>query len=122
LQDFLGCAKTQISSIVGSAGMQLLLPIEYKGRPLPRSKMILRAEKLQDPGSATFNLQLKMKGKSLAKKDWFGKSDPYVQFCRLRPDGAFDVVYVRNHRVMRCCCTDTQAPVTSVLVGEQRCG
>ncbi len=74
--------------------MQLMLPIEYNGRPLPRSKIILRAEKLQDSGSESFNLQLQMKGRTLAKKDWFGKSDPYVQFCRLRPDGTYDIVYV----------------------------
>ena len=105
-QDFLGCAKTQMSSIIGSAGMQLTLPIEYNGRSLPRSKMILRAEKLQESGSEDFSLQMQMKGRALAKKDWFGKSDPYVQFCRLRPDGTFDVVYVvvlSDARSCNCC-------------------
>jgi hypothetical protein len=94
-QDFLGCARAQISSIVGSAGMQLVLPIELNGRPLPLSKMILRAEKLAEAGGEDFVLQMQVKGRALAKKDWFGKSDPYMQLCRLRPDGTFDVVYVK---------------------------
>ena len=81
-----------MSSIVGSQGMQLVLPIHHNGTALARSKMILRAEKMNDAGSEDFTLNLHVKGRTLAKKDWFGKSDPYVQFCRCRPDGTFDVV------------------------------
>jgi hypothetical protein len=107
-QDFLGSAKTQISSIVGSPGMQLVLPMERDGRVLLRSKMILRAEKLGEAAGEDFDLQLAVKGRALAKKDWFGKSDPYLQFCRLRPDGTFDIVYVTPHACKRAifpsCC------------------
>jgi hypothetical protein len=72
--------------------MQMTLPIEYNGRPLPRSKLILRAEKLTGSDEEDFLLLVAARGNALAKKDWFGKSDPYAQFCRLRPDGTFDVV------------------------------
>ena len=81
--------------------MQLVLPMEHNGRSLLRSKMVLRAEKLGEAGGEDFSLQLSVKGRSLAKKDWFGKSDPYLQLCRLRPDGTFDIVYValQQHHV-----------------------
>ena len=36
---------------------------------------------------------MQARGVKLAKKDWFGKSDPYLQFCRLRPDGTYDIVH-----------------------------
>jgi hypothetical protein len=72
--------------------MQLVLPVELNGRPLLRSKIILRSEKLDQAGTEDFSLQLHVKGRALAKKDWFGKSDPYMQICRLRPDGTFDIV------------------------------
>jgi hypothetical protein len=82
--------------------MQLVLPMERDGRPLLRSKMILRAEKLGETAGEDFSLQLVVKGRALAKKDWFGKSDPYMQFCRLRPDGTFDIVYVTPQYLQMC--------------------
>jgi hypothetical protein len=91
-QDFLGCARTQLAGIIGSPGRQLILPVEVNGRPHPRSKVIIRAEQLGgSSGVCLANVQVK--GVKLAKKDWFGKSDPYLQFCRIRPDGTFDVIY-----------------------------
>lgn len=91
-QDFLGCARTQLASIVGAPGRQLTLPIEVNNRPHPRSKIIIRIEQLGgSSGVSLVNVQVR--GIKLAKKDWFGKSDPYLQFCRSRPDGAFDIVY-----------------------------
>ena len=88
--------------------MQLVLPMERDGRVLLRSKMILRAEKLGEAAGEDFDLQLAVKGRALAKKDWFGKSDPYLQFCRLRPDGTFDIVYATPHAcksaILPSCC------------------
>jgi hypothetical protein len=80
--------------------MQLVLPMERSGKILARSKMILRVEKLGEAAGEDFTLQLAIKGRALAKKDWFGKSDPYMQFCRLRPDGTFDIVYVIPAKVI----------------------
>ena len=117
-QDFLGCSRTQLASIVGAPGRQLIMPLEVNQRPHPRSKIVIRIEQLG--GSSGVSLaNIQARGVKLAKKDWFpptfifrspittpqtpnelrallhrfGKSDPYLQFCRLRPDGAFDIVY-----------------------------
>ena len=61
LQDFLGSVKTQIAHIVGSAGMQLVLPVELNGKPLPKSRMVLRAEKLAENGGESYVLNLQVK-------------------------------------------------------------
>ena len=77
-QDFLGRARTQLASIVGSPGRQQILPLDVNGRPHPRSKIIIRVEQLGgSSGVCIANVQAR--GVKLAKKDWFGKSDPYLQ-------------------------------------------
>lgn len=91
-QDFLGRARTQLASIVGSPGRQQILPLDVNGRPHPRSKIIIRVEQLGGSGGVCI-ANVQARGVKLAKKDWFGKSDPYLQFCRLRPDGTYDIVH-----------------------------
>jgi hypothetical protein len=91
-QDFLGCARTQLASVVGSPGRQLILPLDVNNRPHPRSKIIIRIEQLGG-GMGVCLVNVQARGVKLAKKDWFGKSDPYLQFCRLRPDGMHDIVH-----------------------------
>ena len=91
-QDFLGAARVQLASIVGAPGRLLSMPLEINGKPHPRSKIIFRIEQLG--GSSGVSLaNMQVRGVKLAKKDWFGKSDPYLQFCRLRPDGTLDIVH-----------------------------
>jgi len=45
-------------------------------------------------------LTLRFEGKKLDKKDWFGKSDPYLSFYRRNADGSTTIVhrteYIRN--------------------------
>ena len=91
-QDFLGCARTQLAGVIGSPGRQLIMPLEINSRAHPRSKIVIRAEQLGG-SSGTFLASVQVRGVKLAKKDWFGKSDPYLQFCRARPDGTFDTVH-----------------------------
>jgi hypothetical protein len=91
-QDFLGCARTQLAGVIGSPGRQLIMPLEINSRAHPRSKIVIRAEQLGG-SSGTYLASVQVRGVKLAKKDWFGKSDPYLQFCRARPDGTFDTVH-----------------------------
>ncbi len=68
-QDFLGCSRTQLASIVGAPGRQLIMPLEVNNRPHPRSKIVIRVEQLG--GSSGVSLaNIQARGVKLAKKDW----------------------------------------------------
>jgi len=76
-----GRVETTLGHIVGAGTAFLNLKNKKFSNP---GKLIVRAEELRESREIYF---LQFKGKKLDKKDFFGKSDPYLVFYRLRSDG-----------------------------------
>uniref|UniRef100_A0A8C0VIX7 Copine-5-like n=1 Tax=Cyanistes caeruleus TaxID=156563 RepID=A0A8C0VIX7_CYACU len=116
LQDFLGQAFCTLGEIVGSAGSRLEKPLTMgtvtmhpRGRrPTPAASnggilgkkcgtIILLAEEL---GNCRDVATLQFCANKLDKKDFFGKSDPFMVFYRSNEDGTFTICHktevVRN--------------------------
>ncbi|XP_075030578.1 copine-5 isoform X3 [Calonectris borealis] len=94
--DFLGQAFCTLGEIVGSAGSRLEKPLTG----IPGKKcgtIILFAEEL---GNCRDVATLQFCANKLDKKDFFGKSDPFMVFYRSNEDGTFTICHktevVRN--------------------------
>uniref|UniRef100_A0A8D2NJL7 Copine 5 n=1 Tax=Zosterops lateralis melanops TaxID=1220523 RepID=A0A8D2NJL7_ZOSLA len=94
--DFLGQAFCTLGEIVGSAGSRLEKPLTG----IPGKKcgtIILLAEEL---GNCRDVATLQFSANKLDKKDFFGKSDPFMVFYRSNEDGTFTICHktevVRN--------------------------
>ncbi|XP_071305978.1 copine-8-like isoform X2 [Agelaius tricolor] len=94
--DFLGQAFCTLGEIVGSAGSRLEKPLTG----IPGKKcgtIILLAEEL---GNCRDVATLQFCANKLDKKDFFGKSDPFMVFYRSNEDGTFTICHktevVRN--------------------------
>lgn len=85
--DFLGRTECTLGEIVASGGnfeRALLGPVKNNG------KIIIRSEEL---GSNKEVINMHFKATNLDKKDFFGKSDPYLEFLRVNEDNSFVVVH-----------------------------
>lgn len=91
--DYLGSIECTLGEIVSSTPFT---------RPLKQSKenkraigingtMTIRAEELSQNPSSSLSPQFAAVG--LDKKDFLGKSDPYLEFSKQNPDGTFTPVY-----------------------------
>lgn len=86
--DFIGRLEITLGEIVGSPNGVLTRPL--KG-PVPKNgDIIIRAEELSNCKEI---VTLQFKANKLDKKDFFGKSDPYLEFQRSNEDGSFTVVH-----------------------------
>uniref|UniRef100_A0A8C5FRB1 Copine VIII n=1 Tax=Gadus morhua TaxID=8049 RepID=A0A8C5FRB1_GADMO len=91
--DFLGQAFCTLGEVVGSLGSRLEKPLigERVGKPgIPGKKcgtVIVRAEELTNCRS----VMLQFCGNKLDKKDFFGKSDPFLVFYRSNEDGSYTI-------------------------------
>nr|KAG5706039.1 hypothetical protein BaRGS_028148 [Batillaria attramentaria] len=86
--DFLGSMEITLGEIVGSPGSKLEKPL--RGPARDNGKIILRVEEL---GSCKEIATMHFKATNLDKKDFFGKSDPFLVFNRANEDGSFTVVH-----------------------------
>uniref|UniRef100_A0A3B3C8I6 Copine 8 n=1 Tax=Oryzias melastigma TaxID=30732 RepID=A0A3B3C8I6_ORYME len=83
LQDFLGQAHCTLGEIVGSLGSRLEKPLGG----IPGKKcgtIIVKAEELNN---CRESVMMQFCGNKLDKKDFFGKSDPFLVFYRSNEDG-----------------------------------
>ncbi|KAK3577893.1 hypothetical protein CHS0354_008288 [Potamilus streckersoni] len=87
-QDFLGRLECTLGEIVGAPGGKFERPLIRTGGNC--GKIIVRAEELANC-KELFTLQFK--GINLDKKDFFGKSDPYLEFSRANEDGSFTLTH-----------------------------
>ncbi|XP_032242056.1 copine-8 isoform X2 [Nematostella vectensis] len=88
--DFIGEIECTLGSIVGENGGQLEKALLNKQQSKPRGKIILRCEEVsQCKDVAT----LQFRGHKLDKKDFFGKSDPFLVFYRCNEDNSFTAVH-----------------------------
>uniref|UniRef100_A0A914DCL5 C2 domain-containing protein n=1 Tax=Acrobeloides nanus TaxID=290746 RepID=A0A914DCL5_9BILA len=88
-QDFLGRAECELAEIIASNNGTFVLPL--KDVNAPRSRIIIHAEEI-DEGQKE-SLRFHIHGRSLDKKDFFGKSDPFLKFYRLNSDESRQLVY-----------------------------
>ncbi|TNN00127.1 hypothetical protein fugu_011373 [Takifugu bimaculatus] len=87
--DFLGQAFCTLGEIVGSLGGRLEKPlIGIPGKKC--GTIIVRAEELSN---CRESVMLQFCGNKLDKKDFFGKSDPFLVFYRSNEDGSYTICH-----------------------------
>ncbi|XP_012778263.2 copine-8 isoform X2 [Maylandia zebra] len=87
--DFLGQAFCTLGEIVGSLGSRLEKPLTG----IPGKKcgtIIVRAEEVSN---CRESVMLQFCGNKLDKKDFFGKSDPFLVFYRSNEDGSYTICH-----------------------------
>ncbi|XP_048846371.1 copine-8 [Brienomyrus brachyistius] len=87
--DFLGQAFCTLGEVVGSLGSRLEKPLVG----IPGKKcgtIIVRAEELSN---CRESVMMQFCGNKLDKKDFFGKSDPFLVFYRSNEDGTFTICH-----------------------------
>lgn len=87
-QDYLGSMECTLGEIVGSAGSKIDKPLQGAGRNAGR--IVVRAEEVSTCNDL---VTLLIEGRKLDKKDFFGKSDPFLVFSRRNDDGSTTVVH-----------------------------
>ncbi|XP_061085183.1 copine-8-like isoform X2 [Conger conger] len=87
--DFLGQAFCSLGEVVGSVGSRLEKPLG--GIPGRRcGTIIVRAEEINNCRELVL---MQFCGNKLDKKDFFGKSDPFLVFYRSNEDGTFTICH-----------------------------
>lgn len=87
-QDYLGSMECTLGEIVGSSGGRLDKPLQGVGKNA--GNIIVRAEEVS---SCNDMVIMQIEGRKLDKKDFFGKSDPFLVFSRRNDDGSTTVVH-----------------------------
>ncbi|KAL8581960.1 hypothetical protein ACOMHN_027942 [Nucella lapillus] len=86
--DFLGCVELTLGEIVGSPGSKTEKALRG---PAPNSgKIYIRVEEVN---ACKEIATMQFKASNLDKKDFFGKSDPFLVFHRANEDGSYTVVH-----------------------------
>jgi len=85
-QDFLGRCETTLGQIVSSG--KVTLPLV--GMPCNKGELTVVAEEL---ALCRDEVLLQFSGHNLDRKDWFGKSDPFLEFYKVCEDGEYRVVH-----------------------------
>ncbi|XP_036375906.1 copine-8 [Megalops cyprinoides] len=87
--DFLGQAFCTLGEVVGSLGSRLEKPLV--GIPGKRCGTII--VKAEEVGNCRESVMMQFCGNKLDKKDFFGKSDPFLVFYRSNEDGTFTICH-----------------------------
>ncbi|KYO40976.1 copine-4 [Alligator mississippiensis] len=86
--DYLGGTECSLGQIVSSK--KLTRPLELKkGKPAGKGTIMISAEELKD----TRVVNLEIEARSLDKKDFLGKSDPFLEFYKQSDSGPWQLVY-----------------------------
>ncbi|KAL5473572.1 hypothetical protein EMCRGX_G028068 [Ephydatia muelleri] len=93
-QELLGTVECTLAEIM-AAGEHLTKSLRLRGNPA--GKITLQAEEVQD---SKFIVNFELSATKLEKKDFFGKSDPYIEIAKAQEGGAFTVVY-RSKPIMK---------------------
>uniref|UniRef100_A0A1A8D6W8 C2 domain-containing protein n=1 Tax=Nothobranchius kadleci TaxID=1051664 RepID=A0A1A8D6W8_NOTKA len=87
--DFLGQACCTLGEVVGSVGSRLEKPLGgIQGKKC--GTIIVKAEELNN---CRESVMMQFCGNKLDKKDFFGKSDPFLVFYRSNEDGTFTICH-----------------------------
>nr|XP_061809104.1 copine-8-like isoform X2 [Nerophis lumbriciformis] len=88
-KDFLGQAHCTLGEVVGSLGSRLEKPLGgISGKKC--GVIIVKAEELNN---CRESVMMQFCGNKLDKKDFFGKSDPFLVFYRSNEDGTFTICH-----------------------------
>ncbi|XP_021936016.1 copine-8-like isoform X2 [Zootermopsis nevadensis] len=88
--DFLGAATCSLGQIISNGKVQLPLSLTGTGTTEGRGHMIIIAEEL---AALKDEVIMQFSGTKLDKKDFFGKSDPFLVFHKSTESGDYIVVY-----------------------------
>ncbi|KAK0410431.1 hypothetical protein QR680_005129 [Steinernema hermaphroditum] len=86
--DFIGAAETSLGEIVGSPGSTKWLTLQGSGKC---GSLKVVAEEANETSKEI--LMLQCRGVKLDKKDFFGKSDPFLNFYRMNDDGSYALIF-----------------------------
>ncbi|XP_064487021.1 copine-8-like isoform X2 [Ornithodoros turicata] len=86
--DFLGQVKCTLGELVSYQGTQVKL--QLSGLPGNCGYILLTVEEVLDCKKI---IDMQWNGHKLDKKDWFGKSDPFLQFYRISEDNTYTAVF-----------------------------
>lgn len=87
--DFIGAVEVTLAEVV-SAGQEFKKYLQNPHRKGSCGKIHLMAEELQDN---KFDVHIQLSASKLDKKDFFGKSDPYVEIAKAQEGGQYTLVY-----------------------------
>ncbi|KAL5473575.1 hypothetical protein EMCRGX_G028072 [Ephydatia muelleri] len=93
-QELVGTMECTLAEIM-AAGEHLTKSLRLQGNPA--GKITIQAEEVQD---SKFVVDFELSATKLEKKDFFGKSDPYIEIAKAQEGGAFTVVY-RSKPIMK---------------------
>ncbi|XP_071961411.1 copine-8-like [Antedon mediterranea] len=86
--DFLGGIDCTLGEILGASGNKLTKPLDVNGKN--SGEILIYAEEVSEcKDLATFT----MKGHKLDRKDFLGKSDPFLIFYRSNEDNSYTIVH-----------------------------
>ncbi|XP_019366540.1 PREDICTED: copine-1 isoform X1 [Gavialis gangeticus] len=86
--DYLGGTECSLGQIVSSK--RLTRPLELKkGKPAGKGTIMISAAEIKD----TRVVNLEIEARSLDKKDFLGKSDPFLEFYKQSDSGPWQLVY-----------------------------
>ncbi|XP_038067397.1 copine-8-like isoform X1 [Patiria miniata] len=86
--DFLGKLFCTLGEIMGSSGCKLKKPLS--GPAKNSGSIIIKGEEMSDCRDL---MTMQFKGEHLDKKDFLGKSDPFLVFHRCNEDGTFTICH-----------------------------
>ncbi|XP_062501087.1 copine-9-like [Corticium candelabrum] len=87
--DFIGQAEFSVANVI-VAGKEFVMNLIKPGDSKLRGKVHVIAEEVEESKT---NIEFIIRGSHLDKKDFFGKSDPYVEISRGLEDGSFILVF-----------------------------
>ncbi|XP_054924436.1 copine-8-like isoform X2 [Dermacentor andersoni] len=86
--DFLGQVNCTLGEVIAYQGTQVKL--QMSGLPGNCGAILLTVEEVLDCKRV---IDMQWQGKKLDKKDWFGKSDPFLEFYRVSEDNSYTAVF-----------------------------
>ncbi|XP_065287262.2 copine-8-like isoform X5 [Dermacentor albipictus] len=86
--DFLGQVNCTLGEVIAYQGTQVKL--QMSGLPGNCGTILLTVEEVLDCKRV---IDMQWQGKKLDKKDWFGKSDPFLEFYRVSEDNSYTAVF-----------------------------
>lgn len=89
-QDIIGEARVTLAELVGAASGKWTKELHTSKSRASRGQLTVLSEEVGNTNASIF---LTLAGSGLDKKDFFGKSDPYVLISKAREDGTFVLVH-----------------------------
>lgn len=93
-QDFIGQAFCTLGDIVTMQNSTIQLTLRVPNSKENRGTLFVCAEEVR---ALKYSVTFQFRGENLDKKDFFGKSDPYIVISRSRDDGTFTPVLRTPH-------------------------